>query len=438
MSAAGRARIRPSAAAALAPGEGRRAHGAAPALGDTLLRSLSWIGIARAVSGLGALARYVIFARLLAPFDFGVVGAACFFEVLFQSIANPNFERALVAEPEAIEPFLDTVWVAMLVRGAVVGAALALFARPLAAVFNIEASHRVFVIVAPMALLIALKSPASTGRIYRGLDFQISTALNLAELLASLAGGLAGILWWRDWRGLLAAMYAGHAARTGLSYWYYPYRPRLRFDRSRARRMFVYGRWITVRSIAEFAARNLDNLVVGRLLGPRALGEYQVAFRAGELPPAEVASGLGMVSFPMVARLASGPAARNRLFMLSAAGLGLFGVVYAALIWRFGPVLIAATLGPQWLGALAPLRLLCLYGVFQGITSIGTDFLDGLKEPASSLQLTLIGAAALAILIYPLTISLGASGAALAVVISAAAPMPRMLTLYRHANEAHE
>jgi lipopolysaccharide exporter len=427
---------RASAVLAPAPAEAGHVEGTTPALRRTLLRSLSWIGVARAVSGLGALARYVIFAQLLAPFDFGVVAAASFFEVLFQSIANPNFERALVAEPEAVEPYLDTVWLAMLVRGAMVAAALALLARPLASVFNIEASHQVFLIVAPMALLIALKSPGSTGRIYRGLDFQVSLVLNFAEMVASLAGGLAGIWYWHDWRGLVAAMYAGHLVRTGLSYWYYPYRPRLHFDRARARRMFMYGRWITARSVVEFAARNLDSLAVGHLLGPGALGEYQMAFRAGELPPVEVASGLGMVSFPIVARVAASREATNRLFMLAAGAVVVFGICYATLIWRFGPALIAATLGWRWLGALAPLRLLCLYGLLQGLINLGSDFLDGLNAPGSSLQLTLIGAATLAILVYPLTISLGASGAALAIAISAAAPVPRMLSLYTRANQA--
>lgn len=411
--------------------------GAASPVRERLLRSLGWIGIARAVSSVGSLARYIIFARLLAPFDFGVVGAASFFEVFLQSVVDLNFERALVAEPDAIEPYLDTVWVATLVRGTMIAAALALLARPMAAVFNIEASSRVFVMVAPMALLIALKSPASTGRIYRDLDFRVSLALNCAELLASLGAGIAGILYWRDWRGIVAAMYAGHLSRAILSYWYYPYRPRLSFDRARARRMFAYGRWVTARSVVEFAARNLDSLAVGHLLGPAALGEYQLAFRAGELPPAELAAGLGMVAFPMVARVAPGHEARWRLFMLSTGGAALFGIAYAALIWVLGPALIATTIGGQWSGVLAPLRLLCLYGLFHGIVNLGTDFLDGMSAPASSLQLTLIGAGVLAMLVYPLTQWFGVCGAAVAIVVSAAAPLPRMLTLYRQANRSH-
>lgn len=436
MSAAGQAHRRRDGAAPFRFAGRESADAGAPALRHALLRSLSWVSVARAISGLGSILRYVVFARLLTPFDFGVVGAASFFEVLFQTVMNPNFERALVAEPEAIEPYLDTVWVTMFAQGAIVALALAVLARPLAAMFQIEGAHRVFPMVAPIALLIALKSPASTGRIYRGLDFQISVVMNLAELLASLAGGVAGILVWRDWRGLVLAIYCGHLARTGLSYCFYPYRPRLRFDPARARRMFAYGRWITVRAVTEFAARNLDNLAVGHLLGPRALGEYQMAFRIGEFPPAELANGLSMVSFPVVARVAAKPVTRDRLFGLMSAAVALFGIAYAALIFRHSPALIAATVGPQWLAALAPLRLLCVYGIFQGIAIIGTSFLDGLGTPASSFRLTLVSAATLAVLVYPLTALAGVSGTALAIAISAAAPLPWMLKLYVRANEA--
>jgi O-antigen/teichoic acid export membrane protein len=437
MTAAGQAsRKRTGAAASYRLAERDGADGGAPTLRHALLRSLSWVSVARAVSGFGAAVRYVVFARMLTPFDFGVVGAASFFEVLFATIVNPNFERALVAEPDAIEPYLDTVWVTMLAQGAMVALALALLARPLAVLFQIEGSHQIFLMVAPIALLIALKSPASTGRIYRGLDFQVSVVLNLAELVASLAGGVAGILVWRDWHGLVIAMYCGHVARTALSYCFYPYRPRLRLDPARARRMFAYGRWITVRAITEFATRNFDNLAVGHLLGPRALGEYQMAFRIGEFPPAELANGLSMVSFPIVARLQAKPAACDRMFVLMAAAVALSGIFYAGLIFDHGPTLIASTVGAQWLAALAPLRLLCVYGIFEGIASIGTSFLDGLGVPASSFQLTLISAATLAVLVYPLTAVLGSPGAALAIVISAAAPMPSMLKLYARANEA--
>jgi len=241
---------------------------------------------------------------------------------------------------------------------------------------------------------------------------------------------------WRDWRGLVVAMYCGHVARTALSYRFYPYRPRFRFDPARARRMFAYGCWISVRAITEFAARNFDNLAVGHLLGPRALGEYQMAFRIGELPPAELANGLSMVSFPIVARSQAKRAARDRMFVLMAAAVALSGIAYAGLIFGYGQALIAITVGAQWRTALAPLRLLCLYGIFEGIAIIGTSFLDGLGVPASSFHLTLISAATLAVLVYPFTAVLGTPGAALAIVISAAAPLPLMLKLYVSANEA--
>lgn len=436
MSDSGRARTRRGAPRARARAEGGLADGAGatPALRQVVLRSLSWVGVARAVSALGGALRYLVFARLLTPFDFGVIGAASFFEVLFQTIVNPNFERALVAEPEAVEPYLDTVWVAMLAQGGAVALTLVFLARPLAAVFHIQDSYRVFIMAAPIPVLAALKSPASTGRIYRGLDFQVSAVLNIAELMASFTVGLAGVLWWRDWRGLIAAMYAGHATRSGLTYWYYPYWPRLRFEMGRARRMFAYGRWIAVRGVAEFAARNLDNLAVGHLLGPRALGEYQMAFRIGELPPTELANGIGMVSFPVAARLQAEPATLDRLLMLTGGAVALFGIAYAALMFGSGDRVISATIGAQWLGALAPLRLLCVYGMLQGVTNVGASFLDGLGRPAFSFQLTLIDACALAVLIYPLTAVLGTSGAALAIVVSAVIPMPRMLKLYRRAS----
>ena len=56
-----------------APASRRIAPGGLSAL---VLSSIGWIGAARIVTGVGGVLRYLIFARLLRPFDFGVFGAA--------------------------------------------------------------------------------------------------------------------------------------------------------------------------------------------------------------------------------------------------------------------------------------------------------------------------------------------------------------------------
>jgi O-antigen/teichoic acid export membrane protein len=402
-----------------------------------LAYGLGWTTAARAAGAIGSVAKYLVFARLLRPLDFGIFGAASLSGFLLVRLTDPNFDRALVPQEDEIEPYLDTVWSTTLAQGALVALTLFLMARPLSVFFQIQDSYRVFWATAPVFVLMAAKSPSSTGQIYRSLNFRISFVIGVAEEIAGFVAGLAAILWFHDWRGLVVATYAGHLARAVFTYWYFPYRPRLKFEFARAKKMFAYGRWVTLRGLAQVAAGNLDRVAVGHLLGGVALGEYQMAFRLGEMPATEVANSIGMVSFSMVSRPGYARASKH-LFFLSVGATALVGILYGLLMMKWGTAIIVVTVGEKWLGSVPALRWLCFCGLAQGLLSIGTSFLDGLGVPDSSFRLALSSALILAALIYPLTALFGAVGAAAAVLASVSLPVPLMLKLYYDAKRVRE
>ena len=391
-----------------------------------LFRSLSWTSAARGAGTIRVVLRYVIFARMLKPFDFGVVRAANLCLILATALTNPNCESSLVPMKEEITSYLDTVWLTIVMQGVVVGLALFLFAGPLSLFFRIPHAYKVFWAVGPLALAKGLRSPGSGSRIYRKMDFQIVFVLTAVEQLAGLGFGLFAIFWFGDWRGLIGAMYAETLGRNAITYWYFPYRPRLEFDSTRFRKMFAYGRWVTIRGLANYVSHNLDNLVVGHLLGAKALGEYQMAFRLGEVSGTEVGGIAGLVSLPLVSRIGNEHSQRWRLFVWTSGAVAVVGVVYALLLLRFGSFLITKTVGEKWLGAVPALRLLCFYGVAQGLVIVAIHFLDGLNLPDVSFRISLISTVTLALLVYPLTSAFGSVGAAAAVVTSVLIPMPIM------------
>jgi len=395
-----------------------------------IARSVGWVVVARVISSVGGIVRYVLFARLLGPFDFGVFAAASFAEGFLRSLTDPSFSRAVVPQAGEIESYLDTIWLTMLVQGLTVALALIVAARPLASFFKIGDAYRVFIATAPMAMLISLQSPAASGRIARNLDFRILCQLDLADLMGTLIIGGIAVIWLGDWRGLIVAVTAGQAARAALTYWYFPYWPRMTLDFRKARELFRFGRWVTLRRLADFAAGNLDNLVVGHLLGAQPLGEYQFAFRLGGLPCSEVSLTSGVVIFPLMTRVGRDGAFQRRIFLLAIAVVVAVGVIYALLMSRWASLLLSFTVGKHWLDALGPLKLLCWYGCGRGVIVVGTHVLDGLNKPAYSFSITLTSIVLLAAFIYPLTAALGTVGAAWAALISVAIPSAVMFRLY--------
>lgn len=405
-------------------------------LGALFLRSLGWVGAARVVTGIGGVLRYIIFARLLGPHDFGVFGAANVAGSLLLALTDLNLASALVPPIHQVEEYLDTIWTTAVARGILVAMVLVAAAKPLARFFQIGDLYIVFPMYALFPIASSISSPAAGSLILRDLKFRTSLVLNSVELGASFVCGLAAILFWRNWRGLIVSVYAAQIARTALTYYYYPYRPRLSFDYRRARKLFEFGGWMTARRLADLAARKLDSIAVGHFLGPQVLGEYQFAFRVGELPTFEVAYSIGLVLFPLARRLDRRRI--TRLILSTNLLVVASGILYTAVIYKWGAPLIALTVGSKWHGALPPLYLLCVSGIFSGLLAVGASCLDGLNVPASSFKISLSSAAILAVLVVPLTLMFGVRGAAAAVVTSAVLPLPLMLKLVRDARETLE
>ncbi len=395
------------------------------ALLKTFFTGLSWTAAARGLSSIGTVARYVVFVRLLKPFDFGVIGSATLVCSALLAGTDPVMGQALIQQKDEIDPYLDTLFTTYLVRGLIIGLILVVFSGPLGAFFHLGDAYTVFWAIVPLPILRSIQSPRLVS-LYRQLDFHFATILNVSEVTASFIFGLMAVLYWRDWRGLVFSLLVGAAVRDILTYWLFPHWPRLSFSMARAKTMLSFGLWFSFGTLCDFIAKQLDNLVVGHLHGPGALGTYQMAFRAGEMPVAEFTTSAFVVTFPMVARLRGDRHARSRLFWSVIAVVAAVGVAYAAFIFAFGAQTVLRLFGPAWIHAVIPLKVLCIYGLLQGFLVVGRSFLSGLGHPERYVIPAAVRAGVLAVAIYPLTALHGPTGAAAAGVISILVALPIM------------
>lgn len=395
------------------------------ALLKTFFTGLSWTAAARGLTSVGTAARYIVFVRLLKPFDFGVIGSATLICAALSAGTDPVMGFALIQQKDDIEPYLDTLLTTYFIRSLLIGVILVVFSRPLGTFFHLGDAYTVFWAIVPLPILQSLQSPRLVS-LYRQLDFHFITILNVAEVAASFILGLMAVLYWRDWRGLVFSLLIGAAVRDIMTYWLFPHWPRLRFSVRRARTMLSFGLWFGFGTLCDFISKQLDNLVVGHLLGPGALGNYQMAFRAGEMPVAEFTTSAFVVTFPMVARLRHDPHARTRLFWSVIGVVAAVGITYAAFIFAFGGPVVLRLFGPAWVHAVSPLKILCIYGLLQGFLVVGRSFLSGVGKPDLYVIPAAVRASILAIAIYPLTALHGPTGAAAAGVLSIVLATPIM------------
>jgi lipopolysaccharide exporter len=400
------------------------------ALLKTFFTGLSWTAAARGLTSIGTAARYIVFVRLLRPFDFGVLASAMLICSALLAATDPVMGQALVQQKDDIDPYLDTLFTTYVVRGLILGVILVVCSRPLGVFFHLGDAYTVFWGMVPLVILRSIQSPRLVS-LYRRLDFHLVTILNVSEVAASFIFGLPAVMYWHDWRGLVFSLLAASVVRDILTYWLFPHWPRLSFSMARAKTMLTFGLWFGFGTLCDFVSKQLDNLVVGHLLGPGALGNYQMAFRAGEMPVAEFTTSAFVVTFPMVARLRDDRRARSRLLWSVTGVVAAVGLAYAGFIFAVGDRVVLRLFGPAWVHAVNPLKVLCIYGLLQGFLVIGRSFLSGLGKPEQYVIPAAVRAVVLAIAIYPLTALHGPTGAAAAGVISIIVALPIMGYLLR-------
>lgn len=126
-----------------------------------------------------------------------------------------------------------------------------------------------------------------------------------------------------------------------------------------ARGLLAFGKHLAAGNVVELLMLNVDYVIVARVLGAAALGQYSLAFRLGYMPYLIVAVALLGAAFPALCRL-DGREVGRAAGRTAVTTLTLTTPLYAGML-LLAPQL--TLLGDQWQPAVPVLRWLAVYGL---------------------------------------------------------------------------
>lgn len=322
----------------------------------------------------------ILLARLLGPEAFGTVALAMLMIGLGQLIADFGLNAALIQARELRDGDVDLIFTVQLGLGvALTGLGIAL-ASPIAGFFEVPQAAPVIAWMAPM-FAIRAAGLASLAVLSRELRFG---AAQFAAITGYLAGyGATGLTLAFSGYGvwsLVAAHLVGTVVTTMLLLLKAGYRPRLRLGPGNPE-LLRFGRHVIVGNIGNWAAGNLDSMIVGRTAGAASLGLYNRAFSLALVPVNAVAAGLYGVFLAAVSRANDNLANVRKaviaciVFYIATAGAVLLAFTAAS------PTVVGALYGAEWLGAAPLLVPLALAMFVHGIASFLGWALTGLGRP---------------------------------------------------------
>ncbi len=338
--------------------------------GRTAKKGAAWAAVRQGGHELMAIPFSMVMARLLTPREFGVAVAASFFVLLAAKLTQFGFGAAIVRVKEVREEHTSSVFVVSLVTGALSYAVLALAAPAIGRFFQ-SPDAGALVRVAALTFVISPFGSVAAALITRAMDFR-SIALadwtdSLVGSVATIALALAGWSYWSIVYGQVLAT----AVRVVLQMYLARWRPSLRFSRAALRELLSYGLGVQTKRLLEYAASNLDTLVVGRMLDMTALGFYDKAFSTmGRLVNRLT---LGQAPFRIFSIIHEDRERFRRAYerlILSVTMLG-YPVLTACIV--VATPLFEVLYGRQWQAAVLPFQVLCAGGMLKLLNNYGSQ-----------------------------------------------------------------
>lgn len=357
--------------------------------------------VAKGVNVSANLAAIVILARLIPPDEFGLFAIAGLIISLGNTLSEGTFALPLVQRESITRSHIQTAfWVSVLASILMVGV-VALAAPRIESFFRFEHLGLIMLGIAPV---LVFKSGGSVAAavLQRNHRFGAITATMVATqivgyLIPTVFLALQGYGVW----SLVVGQVVASALEAILLCWFSrcPVTPMV--DPVALRHILSFGGFVTMSRLANWGALQIDNIVIGRVLGAEALGLYSRSYNLLAVATSVLGDTAFRALLPAFSRM-QGDQVRLAAGFRRSLGIAvpLYAFVSGIPILHAEP-LVRLVLGPHWLEATAPLQLLFLAFIARAGYKFSESVLLARGRPGQaalrqSVYCALIGLAALA------------------------------------------
>lgn len=145
-------------------------------------------------------------------------------------------------------------------------------------------------------------------------------------------------------------------------------------------------------NLLDFASRRSDDLLIGAVLGPVALGLYAVAYRVLLVMTEVMLRTINAVAFPVFSRVQADAARMSRGFLSATRVTLALAVPVFALVSLLAPDIVVNVFGDRWEESGPVMRVLSLIGILQATTFFTGAVFNALGEPGLNFRLKLLNA----------------------------------------------
>ena len=344
----------------------------------SLRRIVTGAAFVSSASVIRILAQFIalpILSRLLVSSDYGLVAIASPFIAFAMLITDAGLGMSLVRSTplEDDAAWSTSFWVISALGGTL--AVILLLLSPFAAYVFDEPKLQpiIFVLSFTIAAQAAVVIPGAA--LQQSRRFSMIALIEISSTVIGIATAVTAALLGAGVWSLVAQQIVFFAVRFFLTLFCSPFRPRLIFDLSAIRHHLVFGRDVLSTNLIAHVSGSIDNLAIGGVLGPTAVGYYNMAMQFIRLPTMIITGPLQFVLYSHLATIKDNLPAIRRTFLLITRILAILVFPALAMVAAAHHSVFAIILSEKWSQSGTLFMILAAGGAVQAMTALGGDIM---------------------------------------------------------------
>ncbi|MEM7129585.1 MAG: lipopolysaccharide biosynthesis protein [Chloroflexota bacterium] len=358
-------------------------------LGHKTISSLSWRGISQLTSFVVRFIIGIVLARLLVPADFGLVGMVSVLTGYARVVANFGISGAVIQSKMVDDTLLSSIFWLNLGLGILL---TVIFTVCAPAISLFYAEPQLALIIPLIALGFTIDTSCILHKVIykRQVDFKIVAQSDLWGIFgSSLIAISMAYLGFGVWS--LVAQVLTNSLLSSIYVWY----------SNRWRPKFIF-KWTAIESLMGFSigmfgvsslnywTNNIDNLLVGRVLGASSMGIYVRSYALMLMPISNVGTTISEVLFSSWSTVRDNNAKLRQLYLRSIGAISIivFPLIIGLIVTceRF----VRVVYGEQWIEMIPLVQIMCIASVFRLLEIFNRNIFRSKGETVQEFRLLLI------------------------------------------------
>ncbi|NWF49031.1 MAG: lipopolysaccharide biosynthesis protein [Ignavibacteriaceae bacterium] len=316
----------------------------------------------------------IVLARLLSPYEFGLVGMIAIVFAVSQSFIDSGFSQALVRKNDCTDEDYSTVFYFNLFAG-IVFYLILFFAAPLISSFFNQPELVPIIRVMGINLIISSVSIIQGTIRTKRLDFKMQTKVSI---IANSLSGAAGIgmayfgygVWSLVWQSVFRSLFS-----SALLWYWNNWLPKAMFNRKVLKELFPFGSKLILSGLIYTTYRNIYYLVIGKFFSPAELGYYTRAEGFNRLPSQNITAVFSRISYPLLSSINEDTETLKKGYkkLIKTATLLSFTLMIG--MAASSEAMIISLVGEKWRPAVPYLQLMALSGMSYPLHSLNLNIL---------------------------------------------------------------